>query len=110
MKKLCMQKRNFAATILSAAGGVLLFLGICMCLLPRWNTFALGLIMGGIGSLVLLVMAPVWRGMENTTPIRLNARTVGLTLMGVTGAMGLGACMVMAWIPWMLATIISAAM
>ena len=70
-----------------------------MCLLPEWNAFKPGVIMGCVGFAVLLAMVIVWRRMENKTPIRLNGKTVGTVALGVIGSLllGLGMCLVMVW-------------
>ena len=60
-----MKKNTFTAMILGAIGGILFALGMCMTLIPEWNAFRPGVIMGVIGAIVLLIMALVWRKMEN---------------------------------------------
>ena len=60
-----MKKSTFTAMILGAIGGILFALGMCMTLIPEWNAFRPGVIMGAIGAIVLLIMALVWRKMEN---------------------------------------------
>jgi hypothetical protein len=94
-----MKKSSFVAMILGTIGGVLSSLGLCMCLLPEWNAFTPGVVMGSIGLAVLLVMVFVWRKMENKAPIKLSGKTVGTTLFGIAGAIlfGVGMCMVMVW-------------
>ncbi|MDF2514404.1 MAG: hypothetical protein K0S04_4270, partial [Herbinix sp.] len=85
--------------ILGTVGGIMLSLGMCMCLLPEWNAFKPGVIMGSIGLLVLLIMVIVWRKLENKAPIRLEKKTVASVLIGVTGAilLGVGMCLTMVW-------------
>ena len=60
-----MKKSTFTAMILGAIGGILFALGMCMTLIPEWNAFRPGVIMGVIGAIVLLIMARAWRKMEN---------------------------------------------
>ena len=60
-----MKKSTFTAMILGAIGGILFALGMCMTLIPEWNALRQGVIMGVIGAIVLLIMALVWRKMEN---------------------------------------------
>ena len=60
-----MKKSTFMAMILGTIGGILFALGMCMALIPEWNAFRPGVIMGVIGAIVLLIMALVWRKMEN---------------------------------------------
>lgn len=94
-----MKKSSFVAMILGTIGGILLALGMCMVLLPQWNAFTPGVIMGCIGLIVLLVMVFVWRKMENKNPIQLFGKTIGAVLMGIIGALllGVGMCLIMIW-------------
>lgn len=94
-----MKKSTFVAMILGTIGGILFALGMCMALIPEWNAFRPGVIMGVIGAVVLLVMIYVWRRMENKAPIRLSGKTIGATLIGIVGALllGVGMCLTMVW-------------
>lgn len=95
-----MSKKNFVTLIFTTIGGILFALGMCMALLPEWNAFNQGIIMGAIGLVVLLVMVIVRRKMEGKPIIvKLSGRTVGSIVLGVAGALILGAgmCMVMVW-------------
>lgn len=94
-----MKKSTFTAMILGTIGGILFALGMCMALIPEWNAFVPGVMMGVIGAVVLLVMVFVWRRMENKAPIKLSGKTIGATLMGIAGALlfGVGMCLTMEW-------------
>jgi len=94
-----MKKSRFTAMILGTIGGVLLAIGMCMCLLPEWNAFTPGIVMGALGIVVLLIMVGVWRKMENKAPIHLTGKTVLSVVLGVFGslALGVGMCFVMVW-------------
>ena len=85
--------------ILGTVGGILFALGMCMALIPEWNAFQPGVIMGVIGAVVLLVMVLVWRKMENKAPVRLSGKTIGAMLIGIVGALmfGVGMCLAMVW-------------
>lgn len=74
-------------------------LGMCMVLIPEWNAFRPGIIMGAIGAVVLLVMVLIWRKMENKAPVKLSGKTIGATLIGIVGALllGIGMCLTMVW-------------
>ena len=52
---------------------------------------------GVIGLAVLLIAVLVWRRMEGKAPIRLSAKTVIATIVGIMGALllGVGMCMSM---------------
>jgi len=94
-----MKKSSFVAMIMGTIGGILAAIGMCMCLLPEWNAFRPGVIMGCIGLVVLLAMVIVWRRMTNKEPIRMSGKTMGTILLGVVGALllGVGMCLAMVW-------------
>ncbi|QDW75265.1 hypothetical protein FND36_15175 [Lachnospiraceae bacterium KGMB03038] len=94
-----MKKSSFVAMILSTIGGILFALGMCMTLIPEWNAFDQGIIMGVIGAAVLLVMVLVWRRMEKKSPVRLSGKIIGTVLLGIAGALilGVGMCLTMVW-------------
>ena len=94
-----MKKSTFVAMILGTIGGILFALGMCMALIPEWNAFQPGVIMGVAGAIVLLIMVLVWRKMENKEPIKLSGKTIGATLIGIVGALllGVGMCLTMVW-------------
>lgn len=94
-----MKKSTFVAMILGTIGGILFALGMCMTLIPEWNAFRPGVIMGVIGAVVLLTMVLIWRKMENKDPIKLSGKTIGATLIGIVGALllGVGMCLTMVW-------------
>lgn len=94
-----MKKSTFAAMILGTIGGILVALGMCMVLIPEWNAFRAGTIMGIIGILVLLLMAAVWRKMEHKALIQLSGKVIGATVIGIVGALlfGVGMCLSMVW-------------
>lgn len=94
-----MKKSTFVAMILGTVGGILFALGMCMALIPEWNAFQPGVIMGVIGAAVLLIMVLVWRKMENKEPIKPSGKTIGAILIGIVGALlfGVGMCLTMVW-------------
>lgn len=94
-----MKKSNFVAMVLGTIGGILFALGMCMALIPEWNAFRPGVVMGVIGAVVLLIMVLVWRKMENKSPVRLSGKTIGTVLLGIIGALtlGVGMCLTMVW-------------
>lgn len=94
-----MKKSTFVAMILGTIGGILFALGMCMALIPEWNAFQPGVIMGVAGAVVLLIMVLVWRKMENKEPIKLSGKTIGAALIGIVGALlfGVGMCLTMVW-------------
>lgn len=94
-----MKKSTFVAMILGTIGGILFALGMCMALIPEWNAFRQGVIMGVVGAAVLLAMVLIWRKMENKAPVRLSGKTIGAVLIGIVGALlfGVGMCLTMVW-------------
>lgn len=94
-----MQKKDFVTLILSTVGGILFALGMCMALLPEWNAFMEGIVFGAVGLVVLLIMVMVRRRMSGKKAIVFNGRAIGITLLGVAGAiiLGVGMCMTMIW-------------
>lgn len=94
-----MKKSSFVAMILSTTGGILFALGMCMVLIPEWNSFVPGCVMSVLGAVVLLAMVMIWRKMEGKTPLHLSPKTIGKALLGIAGALllGVGMCMSMVW-------------
>lgn len=94
-----MKKSTFLAMVLGTIGGILFALGMCMALIPEWNAFQPGVIMGVMGAVVLLIMVLVWRKMENKVPVKLSGKTIGAMLIGMIGALlfGVGMCLTMVW-------------
>lgn len=93
-----MSKKNFVSLILGTIGGILFALGLCMAMLPEWGAFTQGIIVGCIGAVILLALVLIRRKMEGKPVfVKLSAKTVGTVILGVVGALVLGAgmCMVM---------------
>ena len=103
-----MKKSTFVAMILGTIGGILFALGMCMALIPEWNAFKPGVVMGVIGAAVLLVMGLVWRKMENKAPVKPSGKTIGAILIGIVGALllGVGMCLTMVWSSMVLGIVI----
>jgi len=94
-----MKKSSFAAMIMGTIGGIFASLGMCMCLLPAWNAFKPGVIMGCVGLVILLATVIVWRKMTNKAPIRMSGKTLLAVILGIIGALmlGVGMCLAMVW-------------
>ena len=94
-----MKKSSFVAMILGMIGGILTSIGMCMCLLPEWNAFKPGVVMGCVGLVVLLITVLVWRKMTNKDPIRMSGKTIGSIFLSIAGTLllGVGMCCVMVW-------------
>ena len=94
-----MKKKHFVSIIARTVCGILFAIGMCMCLLPQWNAFNQGIVMGAIGAVILFAMLIVRRKMEGKPAVKLNGKAVGTILFGIVGALalGVGMCMVMVW-------------
>jgi len=94
-----MKKNHFIALVVGVIAGLLFSLGMCMCLLPEWNSFTLGVVLAIIGGVALVVMGIVayLKNAKNRNPI--NWKLVGKIAYGVIAALilGLGMCMIMVW-------------
>lgn len=94
-----MKKSKFVSMILGTVGGILFALGMCMVLIPEWDAFKPGIVMGVIGAAVLVIMVFVWRRMEQKAPIKLAGKTIGAIMIGIAGSLlfGVGMCLTMVW-------------
>lgn len=95
-----MSKKNFVTLILSTIGGILFAVGMCMALLPEWNAFIPGIVMGVIGVVILMIMVMVRRKMSGKPVfVKLSGKTMGAVVLGIVGALvfGAGMCMTMVW-------------
>lgn len=94
-----MKKSSFVAMVLGTISVVLFALGMCMALLPAWNAFRPGVILGCVGLAAALGTVLVWRRMEHKSPVRIGPKLVLAVLMGAAGALtlGTGMCLSMVW-------------
>ncbi len=94
-----MKKSSFVALMMGTVSGVLFALGMCMALLPEWNAFTAGVILGGIGLVCGIITALVWCKMEKKTMPKLNGKLVFRVVYGTVAALvlGLGMCLCLVW-------------
>ena len=94
-----MKKSSFVAMLLGTISFVLFALGMCMALIPEWNTFKQGIILGCVGLLLGLITLIIWRKMEHKEPIHMTGKAVLTVIVGVVGALalGVGMCFSMVW-------------
>ena len=94
-----MKKENFALLLMGTFGVIAFALGLCMCLLPEWNAFQPGVIVGALGIVILLIMWAVRRKLQGKPPIALTSKTVAAVVLGLFGtlAFGVGLCMILVW-------------
>lgn len=82
-----MKKSNLVIlTVLGTVGGLLLAIGMCMCLLPAWNAFAPGVVLAVIGAITLLSIWPIGRKAAGKAAIRFTAGYAATALIGLIGA------------------------
>ena len=86
-----MKKSNvIMMTILGTVGGLLLAIGMCMCLLPEWDAFIPGVILAAIGFVTLLAIWPISRRASGKAMVHLTGGSAAAVLIGLVGAIGLG--------------------
>ena len=98
-----MKKETLLEIIFGSIGGILFAFGMCMCLIPEWDLFKVGVVTGIIGFVVLLCIIPIHRK-ANPRKIVKRKTDWGLVLtwtVGVVGAliMGFGMSKVMVGTP-----------
>lgn len=93
-----MKKSTFINLIFGVIGGLLFALGMCMCLLPEWDAFRIGVVCTVVGLVSLLIQSVVaW--IRSGRKIKINWKIAGKVLYGVfaTLVLGVGMCMIMVW-------------
>ena len=90
-----MKKSSFVALVLGTVSGVLFSLGMCMALLPEWNAFWEGVILGGVGLLLGLITFLIWCKMEHKKLPQMSAKNVLRTVYGIFATLifGTGMCL-----------------
>jgi hypothetical protein len=94
-----MKKNHFITLVVGVVAGLLFSLGLCMCLLPEWDSFKLGVVLTSIGGAVLVAMAVIFNVKNVKNRKAINWKLVGKISYGVVSALilGLGMCMIMVW-------------
>lgn len=95
-----MSKKNFVTLILAVIGALIFAIGMCMAMLPEWNAFIPGVVMGTVGIVILLVMVMVRRKMSGKPVfVKMSGKTIGIIALSVAGVLvlGIGMCMTMVW-------------
>ena len=59
--------------LLGTVSGVLFALGMCMALIPEWDSFRPGVVFGAAGVLLGVVTVLVWRGWRTSSRCRSRA-------------------------------------
>lgn len=94
-----MKKNQFVKLVIGVVAGLLFSLGLCMCLLPEWDAFTLGVVLTAIGGVALVIFGIIAlaKNAKNAKPI--NWKLVGKIIYGVVAVLvlGLGMAMIMVW-------------
>lgn len=93
-----MKKQTFISILIGTVGGLLFALGMCMCLLPEWNSFNQGVVCAAIGGVMLLILGIV-SFIKSGKKIHFNFKTIGKVLFGIIASLtlGIGMAMIMVW-------------
>ena len=94
-----MKKSHFLTLVICVVAGLIFSLGMCMCLLPEWNSFTFGVVLTAIGGVALVAMGIIALVKNNKERQHINWKMVGKISYGVVAALilGLGMCMIMVW-------------
>ena len=94
-----MKKSSFVALVMGTVSGVLFALGMCMALLPEWDSFTEGVIFGAVGMVLGMITALVWRKMENKKMPKISGKNVFRAIYATIAVLvlGLGLCMCLVW-------------
>ena len=93
-----MKKSAFVNLLVGTVSGLLFALGMCMCLLPEWNAFHIGVVCTGIGFVALLIQGVVaW--IRSGRKIRVNWKVAGKVIYGIFASLVLvaGMCLILIW-------------
>jgi hypothetical protein len=92
-----MEKKNFITLVSGTVSGLVFALGMCMCLLPEWNLFNVGVGCTAVGLIGIIATIIAFRKMSGAAPIKVNFKVVGKVAYGVLSALvlGLGMSLVM---------------
>lgn len=103
-----MKKSSFVTMMLATLSGVLFALGMCMALLPEWDAFKPGVILGAVGIIMGIITVTVWRKMEKKPPIKWNGKQTRAVIIAVIGALilGIGMCLCMVWESFVAGTLV----
>ena len=111
-----MEKKNFITLVAGVVSGLVFALGMCMCLLPEWNLFSVGVGCTAVGLVAIIATVIAYRKMSGAAPVKVNGKIVGKVVYGVVSSLvlGLGMAMIMAYegmmIPGMIVGIIGIVM
>ena len=87
-----MKKETLLEIIIGTIGGIVFGIGMCMCLIPEWDLFNIGVIVTIIGFIILLCIIPVYRNSHPKSPKKgnVNYEIVLTWIIGIIGALVMG--------------------
>lgn len=56
-----MKKETLLEIILGTIGGLVFAIGMCMCLIPEWDLFNVGVVIATLGFIILLCIILIYR-------------------------------------------------
>lgn len=94
-----MKKSSFVALMLGTVSGVLFALGMCMALLPEWDSFREGVVFGSVGIVLGFVTVLIWCKMEHKKLPQVSGKLVFRMIYGIISVLilGVGMCMCLVW-------------
>ena len=94
-----MKKSSSVALVMGTVSGVLFALGMCMALLPEWDSFTEGVIFGAVGMVLGMITTLVWCKMENKKMPKISGKNVFRAIYATIAVLvlGLGMCMCLVW-------------
>lgn len=103
-----MKKSNFVALVMGTVSSLFFALGMCMALLPQWDSFGVGIVFGAVGIVLGLITVFIWRKMEKKAPLKLSSKNVKAIVISVLGALilGVGMCLCLVWENFIIGTIV----
>jgi uncharacterized membrane protein YeaQ/YmgE (transglycosylase-associated protein family) len=86
-----MKKETLLEIILGTIGGLVLSIGMCMCLVTEWNMLVPGVVVAAIGFIILLCIIPVYRKDHPRKPHGpINWGIVLTFVVGIVGSLIMG--------------------
>ena len=82
-----MKKETLLEIVLGTVGGLVLAIGMCMCLISEWDLFTAGVVTAIIGFIILLCIIPVYRK-EHPRKVKNKKTDWGIVLTFVVGIIG----------------------
>ena len=85
-----MKKNHFIALVVCVVAGLIFSLGMCMCLLPEWNSFTLGVVLTAIGGVALVAIGIIALVKNNKNRQPINWKLISKISYGIVNNVGYG--------------------